>query len=145
MLMVVLGKMFPFRNILFPTDFSAHAHAALKYAAGFARDGGGRVFLVNVQDARVPANLLTLPQHIFEEQENNWLLQLRSHVKELLADPLVRGVEVDPTFAEGDPPAEIVRPAVDHEVALITIATPDRNRFSRAFGGSIPEERVAAS
>ena len=34
--------MFPFRNILFPTDFSAHSHAALKYAAGFARDGNGR-------------------------------------------------------------------------------------------------------
>ena len=28
--------MFPFRNILFPTDFSAHSQAALKYAAGFA-------------------------------------------------------------------------------------------------------------
>ena len=38
---------------------------ALKYAAGFARDGNGRVFLVNVQDARVPANWLTLPERIF--------------------------------------------------------------------------------
>ena len=46
--------MFPFRNILFPTDFSAHAHAALKYAAAFARDGRGRVLLLNVQDAKVP-------------------------------------------------------------------------------------------
>src|SRR5256885_10278145 len=122
--------MFPFRNILFPTDFSAHAHAALKYAAGFARDSGGRVFLVNVQDARVPANLLTLPQHIFEEQENNWLLQLRSHVRELLADPLVRGVEVDPTFVEGDPAAEIARAADDHEVDLRPLATRDLNRDS---------------
>jgi nucleotide-binding universal stress UspA family protein len=137
--------MFPFRNILFPTDFSAHAHAALKYAAGFARDGRGRVFMVNVQDARVPANLLTLPQHIFEDQENHWLLQLRSQVRELLTDPLVHGVEVDPTFLEGDPAAEIVRAAVDHEIDLITIATRDRNRFSRAFGGSIAEEVVAES
>jgi len=137
--------MFPFRNILFPTDFSAHAHAALKYAAGFARDGRGRVFMVNVQDARVPANLLTLPQHIFEDQENHWLLQLRSQVRELLTDPLLHGVEVDPIFLEGDPAAEIVRAAVDHEIDLITIATRDRNRFSRAFGGSIAEEVVAES
>lgn len=36
---------FPFRNILFPADSSANAHAALKYAAAFARHGGGRVFL----------------------------------------------------------------------------------------------------
>ena len=53
--------MFPFRNILFPTDFSAHSHAALKYAAGFARELRGRVLMLNVQDAKVPANLLTLP------------------------------------------------------------------------------------
>jgi len=43
---------FPFRNILFPTDFSANAHAALKYAAAFARHSGGRVVLFNVQDAK---------------------------------------------------------------------------------------------
>ena len=137
--------MFPFRNILFPTDFSAHAHAALKYAAGFARDGRGRVFVVNVQDARVPANLLTLPQHIFEDQENHWLLQLRSQVKELLTDPLLYGIEAEPIFVAGDPAEEIARAAVDHEVDLITIATRDRNRLSRAFGGSIAEDIVAES
>ena len=37
--------MFPFRSILFPTDFTA----ALKYAAAFARHSGGRVFLFSVQ------------------------------------------------------------------------------------------------
>ena len=37
--------MFPFRNVLFPTDFTA----ALKYAAAFARHSGGRVFLFSVQ------------------------------------------------------------------------------------------------
>jgi nucleotide-binding universal stress UspA family protein len=137
--------MFPFRNILFPTDFSAHAHAALKYAAGFARNGGGRVFVVNVQDARVPANLLTLPQHIFEDQENHWLLQLRSQVKEVLTDQLLYGVEAEPIFVAGDPAEEIARAAVDHEIDLITIATRARNRLSRAFGGSIAEDIVAES
>jgi len=36
---------FPFRSILFPTDFTA----ALKYAAAFARHSGGRVFLFSAQ------------------------------------------------------------------------------------------------
>ena len=80
--------MYPFRNILFPTDFSPHARAALKYAAAFARHGRGRVLLFSVQDAKVPVNLLTLPEHFFEEQEDRWLLQLRAEVKELLSDPL---------------------------------------------------------
>ncbi len=135
--------MFPFRNILFPTDFSAHSHAALKYAAGFARDGRGRVLLLSVQDAPVPANLLTLPERVFEDQENHWLLQLRRQVKELLSDPLLNGVEVDPLFIEGEPPAEIARAAIEHEVDLITVVTRDRSRLSRAFGGSIAEAIVA--
>jgi nucleotide-binding universal stress UspA family protein len=137
--------MFPFTNILFPTDFSAHAHAALKYAAAFARHSGGRVLLVNVQDAKVPANLLTLPVRIFEEQENNWLLQLRSQAQELLSDPMLGGVDVEPLFLEGEPAAEIARAAVDHEIGLITVVTRDRGRFSRAFGGSIAEDIVAES
>lgn len=137
--------MFPFRNILFPTDFSAHSHAGLKYAAGFARDGGGRVLMLNVQDAKVPANLLTLPSYVFEDQENHWLLELRGKAKDLLADPLLDGVEVDPMFVEGDPAKEIARVAFEHEVDLITVVTRDRNRFSRAFGGSIAEEIVAES
>jgi len=137
--------MFPFRNVLLPTDFSAHAHAALKYAAGFARDGNGRVLLLNVQDAKVPANLLTLPVHVFEDQENQWLLDLRAKAKELIADPLLAGVEVDPVFEDGDPAAEIARVAFEHEVDLITVVTRDRNRLRRAFGGSIAEEIVAES
>jgi nucleotide-binding universal stress UspA family protein len=134
---------FPFRHILFPTDFSAHAHAALKYAAGFARANGGRVLLLNVQDARVPANLMTLPVHIFEDQENHWLLNLRAQAKELLTDPLLMGVEAETLFVDGDPAAQIARVAFEHEIDLITVVTRDRNRLSRAFGGSIAEEIVA--
>ena len=95
--------MYPFRNILFPTDFTPHARAALKYAAAFARSGGGRVVLFSVQSARVPANLLTLPERIFAEQDNRWLLQLRTEVRELLADPLFNGLEVEPVIVEGEP------------------------------------------
>jgi nucleotide-binding universal stress UspA family protein len=135
--------MFPFRTILFPTDFSAHAHAALKYAAGFARDNSGRVLLLNVQDAKVPANLMTLPVHVFEDQENHWLLDLRSRAKELLADPLLTGVEAEMLFGAGDPATEIARVAFEHEIDLMTVVTRGRTRLSRAFGGSIAEEIVA--
>ena len=118
--------MFPFRNILFPTDFSAHSQASLKYAAAFARHGNGRVLLFSVQDAKLAANL-------------------QSPFKELLSDPVLDGVEVDPVLVEGEPAAEIARAAIDHEVDLITVVTRDRNRFSRAFGSSIAEEIVAES
>jgi nucleotide-binding universal stress UspA family protein len=101
------------------------------------------VLLLSVQDAPVPANFLTLPERVFEDQENHWLLQLRRQVKELLADPLLSGVDVDPLLLEGEPASEIARAAFEHEVDLITAVTRDRNRLSRAFGGSLAEAIVA--
>jgi len=135
--------MYPFRNILFPTDFSAHARAALKYAAAFARSGGGRVLLFSVQDAKVPANLLTLPEHVFLEQENNWLLQLRAEVRDLLSDPLFAGVEVEPAIVDGEPAREIARAVRDYNIDLVTVVTHGRKGLSRALGGSTAEEIIA--
>ncbi len=118
--------MFPFRNILFPTDFSANAQAALKYAAAFARHGGGRVLLFSVQDAKTAADL-------------------QSQVNELLADPLLSSVDTEQIFVEGEPAGQIAQGAVDHDIDLITVVMRGRNRLSRAFGSSIAEEIVAES
>jgi nucleotide-binding universal stress UspA family protein len=117
---------FPFRNILFPTDFTANAHAALKYAAAFARHSGGRVFLFSVQDQKAAGSV--------QEQ-----------VQGLLSDPLLSGVDKEWISVEGEPASEIAQGAVDHEVDLITMVMRDRNRLTRAFGSSIAEEIVAES
>jgi nucleotide-binding universal stress UspA family protein len=118
--------MFPFRNILFPTDFSPHARGALKYAAAFARHSGGRVFLFNVQEGKAAA-------------------ELSLQVSDLLSDPLLNGVETEPLLVEGEPRVEIARAAIDHDVDLVTVVMRGRNRFSRAFGSSIAEDIVAES
>ena len=76
--------MYPFRNILFPTDLTAHARAALKYASAFARSGRGRVVLFSVQSAKVPRNLLTLPERILEEQEQS-ITSLETRIAEVSA------------------------------------------------------------
>jgi nucleotide-binding universal stress UspA family protein len=135
--------MFPFKNILFPTDFTPHARAALKYAAAFAREGRGRVVLFSVQEGSVPANLLTLPERVFDEPEQHWLQQLRGEVKELLADPLLDGLEVDPVIIEGDPAPEIARAVRDFNIDLVTIVTHGRKGLSRALWGSTGEEIIA--
>lgn len=135
--------MYPFRNILFPTDFTPHARAALKYAAAFARSGGGRVVLFSVQSGSVPANLLTLPERVFAEQENHWLLQLRSEVQELLADPLFDGLEVEPVIVEGEPATEIAKAVRDYDIDLVTVVTHGRKGLSRALWGSTAEEIIA--
>jgi len=135
--------MYPFRNILYPTDFSQNARAALKYAAAFARNDGGRVVMFNVQSAQVPRDLLKSPAKVFEEQ---WLLQVRTDAKNFLADPSFQNVDVAAEFADGEPSTEIARASVEHEIDLVTIVTRGRKgRLSRAFSGSIAEEIVAES
>jgi len=132
-----------FRNILFPTDFTTHARSALKYAAAFARDGRGRVVLFSVQDAKVPANLLTLPERVLEDQDTRWLLQLRNEVKDLLADPLFDGLEVEPVIVEGEPAHEIANAVRDYEIDLVTVVTHGRRGLARALFGSTAEEIIA--
>lgn len=132
-----------FRNILFPTDFTSHARSALKYAAGFAREGNGRVVLFSVQDAKVPANLFTLPERLLAEQENHWLLQLRNEVKALLTDSLFSGIEVEPVIVEGEPAAEIAKAVRDYDIDLVTVVTHGRRGLARALFGSTAEEIIA--
>lgn len=118
--------MFPFRNILFPTDFSPHSRAALPYAAAFARHGGGRVFVIHVQDPKAPVDV-------------------HAQFADLCSDPRLNGVDTETIVSEGDPRTEITRKAVEHEVDLVTVVMRGRHRFTRAFGGSIAEEVVAES
>jgi nucleotide-binding universal stress UspA family protein len=135
--------LYPFRNILFPTDFTTHARAALKYAAAFAQSGGGRVILFSVQSNKVPENLFSLPEDFFAEPENRALAQLRAEVKELLADPLFANLEVEPVIVAGEPSSEIARAVREYDVDLVTVVTHGRKGLSRALWGSTAEEIIA--
>jgi len=137
--------MYPFRNILFPTDFSPNSRVALKYAAAFARTSDGRVVVVNVQPSKVPNDLLTKPDAGLAGTDSQLLNELRISAQDILRDPILRSVDVETLFADGEPAAEIARMAVDHEIDLVTVVTRGRNRLSRAFTGSMAEEIVAES
>ena len=132
-----------FRNILLPTDFTAHARSALKYAAAFARQAGGRIILFSVQTGKVPPNLMTLPERILHAQEKHWLLQLRGQVNELLTDPLFEGLEVEPVIVEGEPADEIAKAVRDYDIDLVTVVTHGRRGLARALFGSTAEEIIA--
>jgi len=132
-----------FHNVLFPTDFTPHARSALKYAAAFARAGHGRVILFSVQTGKVPANLLRLPERLLQAQDNQWLLQLRADVWELLSDPLFNGLEVEPVIVEGEPATEIAKAVQHYDIDLVTVVTHGRRGLARALFGSTAEEIIA--
>ncbi len=132
-----------FKNILFPTDFTPHARSALKYAAAFAREARGRVVLFSVQTGSVPANLMTLPERVLEDQDSKWLMQLRGQVRDLLRDPLFDGLEVEPVIVEGEPAPEIAKAVRDYDIDLVTVVTHGRRGLARALFGSTAEEIIA--
>jgi nucleotide-binding universal stress UspA family protein len=132
-----------FRNILFPTDFTPHARSALKYAAAFARNEGGRVVLFSVQTSQVPDNLMSLSPEVIAAEELQWLSQLRSEVSDLLADPLFAGLEVEPVIVDGEPAHEIANAVRDYDIDLVTVVTHGRRGLSRALWGSTAEEIIA--
>jgi nucleotide-binding universal stress UspA family protein len=99
--------------------------------------------LFSVQSGTVPANLLTLPDRIFEEPDKRWLQQLRADVKDLLTDPMLDGLEVEPVIVEGEPAPEIARAVRDFNIDLVTIVTHGRKGLSRALWGSTAEEIIA--
>jgi nucleotide-binding universal stress UspA family protein len=103
-----------------------NAQAALQYAAAFARHGQGRVVLFSVQDAKAGRNL-------------------QSQMDELASDPLLKDVDSERFVVEGEPSSEIAQAALDHDIDLITVATRDRRRLSRAFGSSLAEDIIAES
>ena len=91
----------------------------------------------------MPANLLTLPERVFEETDKHWLQQLRSDVRELLDDPLARGAGGRPRHHRRRPRAEIARAARDFSIDLVTIVTHGRKGLARALWGSTAEEIIA--
>ena len=133
--------MYPFRNILFPTDFKPQTRAALSYAAAFASSGDGRVVLLSVQSSKVPANLLAETDPLVDNDER-WS-QLRDDFRDLLADPLFKGIDVEPVIVAGEPATEIARAAVDYGSNLVTIVTHGRKGLTRALWGSTAEEIIA--
>jgi len=101
------------------------------------------MLVFNVQGTKVPSDLLTLPEGWFAEQNRQWLVQMRDDARQLLADPLLKNVEVEAEFGEGEPATKIARAVVDHDIDLVTVVTRSRKRLARAFSGSIAEEIVA--
>jgi nucleotide-binding universal stress UspA family protein len=86
---------------------------------------------------------MTLPERVLEDQDTQWLLQLRREVQNLLRDPLFDGLEVEPVIVEGEPASEIANAVRDYGVDLVTVVTHGRRGLARALFGSTAEEIIA--
>jgi nucleotide-binding universal stress UspA family protein len=142
--------MLEIRSILAPTDFSEHAAAALRYAAGLAERLGAALHLLHVLPDAVPMapDLVAgapdlviapaLPPEYYRDTEAESLEALGR-----VLDPswgLVPSVET--AVRRGDSVEEIIAYAAGLRIDLIVIATHGRTGLGHVLLGSVAERIV---
>jgi len=130
------------KTILFPTDFSNGARAAMDHAVSLARDYQARlVLLYVVQDISIAewyipsslsvTDLLEDMQKSASQEMDKWAAEVSVNVKDL-ETMVVRGV----------PFVEIIRTAREKKVDLIVIGTHGRTGIDHLLFGSTAEKVV---
>jgi len=133
------------KTILFPTDFSQGARAAMDYAVSFARDFKAKLILLYViQDISIAewyipssisaADLVEDMQRSAEREIDKLGLELAGKVADL-EKLVVRGV----------PFVEIIRTAKERQADMIIIGTHGRTGIDHMLFGSTAEKVVRKS
>ena len=134
--------MIDIKTILAPTDFSAHAEHALKYAGELARNLKARMYVLHVAEysnvgGDPDASELLIPNYSpeLEKKGKDRLNQITFKLREV-------GIDAHSVFVAGRAYQDIVRVAKELQVDLIVLGTHGRTGFSHLFFGSTAEKVV---
>jgi len=133
--------MFPFRRILFPTDFSSFSAHALRHALALARKFKARLKAVHV----IP--------HVFPSGDSDyfaapWLMtpetrqRIEEEMRRFLAPAREARIDHETEVCEGDPWREIVSQAEDMAADLAVMGTHGRGGLEHLFLGSVAEKLI---
>ncbi len=133
------------KTILFPTDFSQGARAAMDYAISLAQDYHAKLFLlyviqdISIAEWYVPssisaADLVQDMQKSAEKEMEKWGGEVSAKVP-----------QVEPLIKRGVPFVEIIRTAKDRQADLIVIGTHGRTGIDHMLFGSTAEKVVRKS
>lgn len=123
------------KNILFATDFSPAATAALPFAAKFAQRFGGKLFAVH---AKTPENYALPPTEIWPAAN----LQLEENKIELTRNMYNRfpRLESEVLIGEGSVWSVVEALAAEKKADLIVVGTSGRRGIGKFILGSVAEE-----
>lgn len=131
-----------YRRILWPTDFSPVAEAALPYAVDLAARDGAELVLLHVLTPAASYAVAEVPGDLWVQiQKRNWAAareQLRSLAKRVKS-PKVRAHTM---VVEGVATEQILRVAKRLRCNLIVLATHGRTGLGHVFIGSVAENVV---
>jgi nucleotide-binding universal stress UspA family protein len=136
--------MLELKNILVPTDFSATADSAVKYATGLADTFGATVHLLHV--LHDPASFLSvealgaLPT-LREDLDRD----AHQRLDGMLAGPDAKNIAVRRSVRMGNPFVEIIGYAQGHDIDLIVMGTHGRGPITHMLLGSVAEKVVRKS
>ena len=124
------------RKVLYPTDFSAAGKHALELATSLARDGGGSLVIIHVEEPPMAYGGGELYSGVQEPDREELRKALAAVVP---ADPSVPCVH---KLLVGDPAEAIIQVAESDGVDLIVMGTHGRTGLGRLLMGSVAESVV---
>ena len=120
------------RRILFATDFSASALAALPQAARLARISGARLYLAHVLEVHA--------WKISTEATLQLRIDATRRLDRTLALPELRGISTQTVVGHGGVTAEILRIAQEYATDLVVTGTRSRHGLNHFFAHSAAEQ-----
>ncbi len=130
------------KTILFPTDFSQGARAAMDHAVALAKDYGAKLILlyviqdIGVSEWYIPSSLAVTD--LMEDLQKSAGQEMEKWTAEIA--PVVP--EVERAIVRGVPFVEIVRTAKEKNADLIVIGTHGRTGIDHMLFGSTAEKVV---
>lgn len=125
-----------FKRILFPTDFSHCGDAALHLATALARDSGGTIVVVHVEEPPVVYGSGEMYYGMLEPSPED----LKRMLHEIKPDDPT--VPVEYRLVTGDPSAAVVRLAEEENIDLIVLGTHGRTGLLHMLVGSTAESII---
>ncbi len=130
-----------FQRILWPTDFSPTAKAALPYAADLAADYGAQLVLLHV----VPVTSMYVPEvsgAVWMDIQKRARVAAAQDLRRLAEKVKGQGIRTHTVVAQGVPFDQILRVAKKLRCDLIVLATHGRTGLKHVLMGSVAENVV---
>jgi nucleotide-binding universal stress UspA family protein len=136
----------PFKRVLCPIDFSPASQHALSLAMSFAREGDAELTLLHVMTGLTAAAGAPNSRAFFSPEYAGFrgrdaLENLRALIPKEAADWCFPDAQV----AHGDPAAEILRLAADHQMDVIVMGVDGRSVFDQVVFGSTTNAVIRAA